>query len=181
VRNVRQAARIPGCGSAEEVLRRGLLRGCAQPAPPAGSQLLLQRGAQAVCAEPGPAAEVEGVVTSLELGELEGLRDGGGRTCECKVVVLLGMRNRLAWVIVGALVALFIAGTVDAVLSSEAGDSGSTETTELEVSVDGETSPRQNAADEPLPPCTARQVAVSIEVVEEVRSSGCQAGHPSGA
>jgi hypothetical protein len=76
------------------------------------------------------------------------------------------MRSRLGWVIVGALISLILVGTVDAFLSSDEEDSGSKETTEPDALVDrGGTSPREEAEDEPLPPCTAQQLAVSIDLM----------------
>lgn len=75
------------------------------------------------------------------------------------------LRTRFTWVVVGGILALAVAGTVDALLGSESGTAPET----------GAGLPQPRSADAlsvpaevttaPLPRCTAQQIAVSIDVL----------------
>jgi len=82
-------------------------------------------------------------------------------------------RNRLTWVIVGAVVALLVVAGVDALLSSDGKTTASrttgsaTSATETTVSpTTASTTTGKEAVITPAPPCTRRQIEVSIEVLK---------------
>jgi hypothetical protein len=72
-------------------------------------------------------------------------------------------RRRLTWVIAAGVIALFVAGTVDALRSSEPSRSTQSRVT-TERSAARETSATETKH-EPLPPCTVENIGVSIDVL----------------
>jgi hypothetical protein len=82
-------------------------------------------------------------------------------------------RGRLTWVIVTGVMAVLVAGTVDAVRSSEPWASSSSRETTTQQSAARETALPVETTPKSLPRCTAQHIGVSIDVLGERPPSSC--------
>jgi hypothetical protein len=96
----------------------------------------------------------------------ERLRKGGGRNLARRGTRIPRMtRRQLTWVIAAGVIAVFVAGTVDALRSSEPSGSSPSRMATTERSAAGAMTIPVETAPEALPRCTDQDIGVSIDVL----------------